>query len=144
MFNSRLRTPESFNAEYIFKSSRGFIESGRYTRRSFIGYRDLLSRFIEQRCPGGVYWIGGGLLPRGVVPSTVDEFAGIPVKIESADNAAEIIGQAESVVNRVDPVKVKKFITQKDVWEQMVRESTGCETGNNGYSSLRKKLAGIQ
>lgn len=144
MFNSRLRTPESFNAEYIFKASRGFIESGRYTRRSFTGYRDLLSGFIEQHCPGRVHWIGGGLLPRGVVPSTVDEFAGIPVKFESADNAAEIIAQAKNTTNMVKPVKVKEFITRQDVWKQMVGESTGCEAGNNVYSSLRKKLAGIQ
>ena len=137
MFNNRLRTPESFNAEYIFRASRGYMESGRYTRRSFTGYRDSLSKFIEQHCRGRVFWAGGGLLPHGVVPATVDDFISTPVEYDTAERAAEIIGQAEGTAMGIDPVKVKEFLTRDDVWEQLVRESVGDIENIDDYAKLR-------
>lgn len=137
MFNTRLRTPESFNAEYIFRSSRGFIESGRYTRRSFTGYRDSLSRFIEQHCPGRVYWIGGGLLPGNVIAASVEKFINAPARFDSADDAAGITGQAGSPFYTLDPSRIKNFITRKDIWDQLVRESLGDEMARKDHSKLR-------
>jgi len=142
MFNTRLRTPESFNAEYIFKSSRGFIESNRYTRRSFTGYRDSLARYIKENCPGRVHWIGGGLLPHGVVPATVDDFISAPVGYDTAERAAEIIRQAERSAMGVDPVKVREFLTRDDVWEELVKESVGGSISLEDYAKLRRWAAG--
>lgn len=137
MFNTRLRTPESFNAEYIFRSSRGFVESGRYTRRSFTGYRDSLSAFISGRCPGRIRWIGGGLLPGDVIPATVGEFVSIPSSFDFADEAGTITGEAGSSFYNIDPSRIKKIITRKDVWEQLVRESLGDDMTRKDYSKLR-------
>lgn len=140
MFNTRLRTPETFNAEYIFRASRGFVVSGRYTRRSFTGYRDSLSRFIAERCPGKIQWIGGGLLPQGVVPADIEKFVSNPVKFESADKAAEIIAGAENSFYRIDTAQVKSFISRSDIWEQLVRESAGDSTKPGDYTRLRTLL----
>jgi hypothetical protein len=141
MFNTRLRTPESFNAEYIFRASRGYMESGRYTRRSFTGYRDSIARYIKENCPGRVYWIGGGLLPQGVTASTLENFIGRAVAHERAERAAEIIGQAARTAMGVDPVKVGEFLTRDDVWEELVKESVGDGVSPEDYAGLRERMA---
>ena len=125
MFNSRVRTPESFNAEYIFRASRGFTESGRYTRRSFTGYRDSLSKFINDKCPGRVSWIGGGLLPGGIVPASIVDFISTPAEYDTAERAAEIIRETRGAANMFSPEKVKEFLAREDVWTQLVMESVG-------------------
>jgi len=62
-FNNRLHTAETFNADYIFKSSRAFIHKGKYTRKSFIGYKDSMEQFIGKNNISHVYSINERGIP---------------------------------------------------------------------------------
>ena len=139
MFSTRLRTPESFNAEYIFRASRGFMEKGRYTRRSFTGYRDSLGAYIQRSCPGRICWISSGLVPAGVKPVNFREFMDRPVQFEKAGNTRDIICNETGSACAIDPVKIKNFITQPHIWDQLIKESIGDLQGRD-YSELKEML----
>jgi len=77
IFNNRFTTPEGFNASYIFKSSGAYVSGGKYTRKSFVGYRDSLESFIEKRQIPGISFINNRGLPvKGVKYENIDDFAG--------------------------------------------------------------------
>lgn len=140
MFGNRFRTAESFNAEYIFRSSRGFMEAGRYTRRSFVGYRDSLSAYIRDKCPGRIFWLSSGLVPDGALPAAMKDFLDAPAAHDESRAAADIINDAGSGGNPVDAARVKEFITRKDIWNELVRESLGTHTVERKNSLLRERI----
>ena len=75
IFNNRFHTPETFNADYIFKSSKAFMHNGKYTRKSFIGYRDSLEQFIHKNNLTSLYSINSRALPvKGIEDISVEEF----------------------------------------------------------------------
>lgn len=142
MFNCRMKPPESFNAEYIFRGSKGFMESGRYTRRSFIGYRDSLSQFISGRCPGQVMWFGNGFMPEGAVPAAFEEFINKQVLFDTIDPVQKQVLMSGSTKSMPDPAAVKKFLADTRIWEELVRESTGTNfTGTKGFDKFREIMA---
>lgn len=76
IFNNRFHTPETFNADYIFKSSNAFMQHGKYTRKSFIGYRDSLEQFIFENNITSLYSINSRSIPvKGIDAISAEDFA---------------------------------------------------------------------
>ncbi len=80
IFNSRLKTADSFNFEYIRNSSRDYSVGKISTRRSFVRYRDLTVRLIAERPHDGTIVARlseGGLPLAGVQTVAPDDFFGV-------------------------------------------------------------------
>jgi hypothetical protein len=91
-FNNRLHTAETFNADYIFKSSSAFMHKGKYTRKSFIGYKDSMEQFIGKNNISHVYSINGRGIPvKNVEKISLEKFVSFlnPVKGRVADFTAK-------------------------------------------------------
>jgi hypothetical protein len=70
-FNNRFHPAETFNADYIYKSSGAFVHKGKYTRKSFIGYKDSMEQFIGKNNISHVYSIN----ERGIPLNNIDKIS---------------------------------------------------------------------
>jgi hypothetical protein len=126
-FNNRFVTPEGFNAAYIFKGSGSLRVQGRYTRRSFVGYRDSLVKLISERCAAPPVIINS----RGIPVSNgrymnIQGFAEIYVNSKcvhgiSADNSVKL-------KEIIDIKRINDFLAKGEVKEELLRHSLGTET----------------
>ncbi len=72
---NRLATVEGRNCLYILRSSGGLRKEGRFTRKSFLGYRHALEERLEATKEGNVVFLNDrGILPAGASRSGLDEF----------------------------------------------------------------------
>jgi len=127
-FNNRFKTAETFNGAYIFKSSGSLLVDGKYTRRSFIGYRNSLNSLIRDKNFNNIFMINRRGLPLSNVQVTdFDSF----MKLESA-----VKENKQNYLNEVRNSKVQKTINIKRIRERLsdekilgefIRESLGAE-----------------
>ncbi len=72
---NRLATVEGRNCLYILRSSGGLRKEGRFTRKSFLGYRHSLEEHLRAGKMDNVVFLNDrGLLPAGARRSGLDEF----------------------------------------------------------------------
>ena len=125
-FNNRFITPEGFNAAYIFKGSGSLRVEGRYTRRSFIGYRDSLVKLISERC---------------LTSPVIINSAGLPVRngryldmkgfVETCGSSKSLhLPSAENSVKLKEIIDIKRitdFLAKSDVMCEILKHSLGTE-----------------
>lgn len=125
-FNNRLVTPEGFNAGYIFKGSGSLIVEGRYTRRSFTGYRDSLVRLISERCLTPPVIINStGLAVSGGNYMDMESFAEVCGSIKSSPDLST--GNSVKLKEIIDIKSISDFLAKREVKGEMLRHSLGTE-----------------
>lgn len=127
-YNSRVLTPESFNAAYIFRGSGSFMAEGRYTRRSFTGYRDSLEKLIRERCITPPVFINdAGLNVRGAEYLDIDSFAErcAPPKGEKRSLIQELAENSPKTGDIIDKKSISAFMNKNDVREELLSHSLG-------------------
>ncbi len=125
-FNNRFVTPEGFNAAYIFRGSGSLRVQGRYTRRSFVGYRDSVVKLIMERCSAPPVIINSRGLPvSNGCYMNMQEFAEIcgsskvPPALRPGDSA--------KLKEIIDIKRISDFLTKGGVKEELLRHSLGTE-----------------
>ncbi len=129
-FNNRFVTPESFNAEYIFRGSGSLIVEGRYTRRSFTGYRESLVRFIAGNCKTPPVIINNrGLKVRNALYSEIKNFAGrgIPGDDRVEIRCEDLIKDSAKIKEIIDRKLITDFMKKSDVKAELLKKSLGVE-----------------
>jgi hypothetical protein len=131
-FNSRLRTAETFNAAYIFKSSGSLVVDGMYTRRAFIGYKNSLDSLIKEKNFKNIFMINRRGLPlMNVQPADFDSFMNIPgIQNENKnenkhDYLREISKERTSF--HLSIRKIKERLLDERVLDEIIKESLGSE-----------------
>lgn len=128
-FNNRFITPEGFNAAYIFRGSGSLRIEGRYTRRSFLGYRDSLVKLISERCVTPPVIINS----RGIPVSkgrymNMQEFAEICVSSKSSP--ALHTGKHAKLKEIIDIKSITDFLGKGEVKDELLRHSLGTEAAD--------------
>ncbi len=139
-FNNRFKTTETFNAAYIFKSSGALVAEGKYTRRSFVNYRNSLDSFLKDNKSENVFMINKRGLPlANAAIADFDSFMNIPCSIK--DDKAEFLYRlkAEKKSNPVNINKVRERLLDKRILDAVIEESLGSEVTRE----KRKKIFGI-
>jgi hypothetical protein len=74
-FQNRFSTVEGYNCRYILFSSRGLKHGGKFTRNSFLRYKESLEGFISGREAAGLFSLNGCGIPlSGIQALSFDEF----------------------------------------------------------------------
>jgi len=136
-FNNRFKTPETFNAAYIFKSSGSLIAEGKYTRRSFLNYRNSLNSLIKEKDFKNVFMINRRGLPLANVQITdYDSFMKLPgiAKENKSEYLHEIM--AKKGFSFINMKKVKERLLNGRVIDEIIRESFGSDV----LQDERKKI----
>lgn len=118
IFNNRFHTPETFNADYIFKSSKAFMRHGKYTRKSFIGYKDSLEQFIYKKNLTSLYAINSRALPvKGIYGISVEDFISKMKNLEI--DKSNILHENNGVYldSIIDTNRVKKIMKGESAFE---------------------------
>jgi hypothetical protein len=125
-FNNRFVTPEGFNASYIFKGSGSLMIEGRYTRRSFTGYRDSLVKLISGRCATPPVIINStGLTVQGGNYMNVKEFADLCGSGRSSRALPPV--NTVKLKEIIDIKRISDFLAKSEVKGEMLRHSLGTE-----------------
>lgn len=132
-YNSRFVTPESFNAAYIFRGSGSLMVDGKYTRRSFTGYRESLVRLIRERCvtppviinSAGLHVSNGRYMEMKAFADICDS----PKKGPgiSHDN---ILNKSVKLQEIIDRKRIRDFLKQSGVKGELLKHSLGTDTLN--------------
>ncbi len=134
-FSNRFRTPETFNAEYIFKASGSLVADGRYTRRSFIGYRDSLDSLIAKSGFKNIYMLNrNGLALSNAGDSDIGSFIALPQGVN--ENKRDYIGSLrfKSLSGVIDAGLIAERLSDKKVLDELIMESLG----NTGQARAKK------
>ncbi len=141
-FNNRLKTAETFNASYIFKSSGSLLVDGKYTRRSFLNYRNSLDILIKEKDFKNVFMINKRGLPLANIQlSDFDSFmkmTAVENKIKNEDKSEylrRIKTEEEKFSFNIKNIK-ERLLTER-VFDAIIKESLGIEVS----SAKRKKIA---
>jgi len=148
IFNTRIRTIETYNSDYIYKNSRSLIQGGRYTRRAFLEYKDSLAK------------VTAGHDKLWFINSTGPEY--LPVNMAQTD----VCGFIDAIKNRyekdgtdvnysknegksdylIEKKEWSELLTQDEVLTQVVEASFGSDNIGEmtAYARylLSKKLSG--
>jgi len=143
-FNNRFKTAETFNAEYIFKSSGSLLYGGKYTRRAFINYRNSLDFLIKEKKSDNIFMINKRGLPLlNTKIADFDSFMGIPCSVK--DDKSEYLSRVK-VEKRPDYInvqKVKERMLDKIVLEAIIEESLGSEVTEGKKQKIVRVIEGI-
>jgi hypothetical protein len=143
-FNNRFKTAETFNAAYIFKSSGALVLEGKYTRRSFVNYRNSLDSFIKDNKADNIFMINRRGLPLANAELIdFDSFMNIQCNIK--DHKREYLQQinAESGLNPVSLKKVKERLLDKKIADAVIYESLGNEVTESKRQKIVEMIKGI-
>jgi hypothetical protein len=131
-FNNRFKTAETFNASYIFKSSRALIVEGRYTRRSFVNYRDSLNNLIKEKNFKNIYTLNRkGLKLTNTRDIDFDAFMKLPAL--DNENKSEYIHKInmEKSAGTFDIKPVKDKLLDERIFNEIVEASLGGNLSDN-------------
>lgn len=144
-YNSRFMTPEGFNAAYIFRGSGSLLCDGKYTRRSFIGYRDSLAGLIDERCQTPPIMINStGLKVRGAEYADMEVFAGRCACSSRCHGAPCGIPDVRvKIGDIIDRGRVACFINRPGVREEFLALSLGGDSTEGRTGRFLKLLSGI-
>jgi len=136
-FSNRLKTAETFNAAYIFKSSGSLIVDGKYTRRAFIGYKNSLDTLIKDTNFKNIFMINKRGLPLTNVQS-LDFDSFIKLSSGAVENKHEYMRNMslEEEVSVFNLKKLKDRLLDGRVLDAMIVESLG----NDVPAAKRKNI----
>ena len=134
LFQNRYHPAESQNIHYIRKSSRGFMHSGRHTRRAFIQYKDSIEGIIDkykiQNKNINIYNINArGLAIQGVNETPLNLFIKNECgsHIEKNDLIRGIITKSEKAEGIIPLKECKKILLDPNVFHEAITSSFGKE-----------------
>ena len=131
-FNNRFKTPESFNAEYIFKSSRSLRVEEHYTRKSFVNYRDSLNNLIKEKNSTHIYTINKkGLKLTNTHDTDFDTFMKLPAL--DSENKLEYIRKinTEKSMPQFDIKMIKDKLLDEKILDEIINSSLGTSLAVN-------------
>jgi len=138
-FNNRFKTPETFNASYIFKASRSQVAEGRYTRRSFLNYRDSLNSLIKEKNYAHIYTINRKGLELNAADMDFDAFMELPSA--NNENKSEYIHKI-SMEKPVHPFNIK-MLKDKLLDEGIFNEITTASLGADLSAGTKDKIISL-
>ena len=126
-FQDRLSTVEGYNMRYIMKSSGGLKYEGKYTRKSFLHYRQALEDFFGKNAIPEIYALNDRGIPiPGVRVQDMDEFVAknCPAVIEKK----RIIGGIQAISRVIDAGPIMgalKQISDDKLFDELLEASLG-------------------
>ncbi len=142
LFNNRLHTAETFNADYIFRSSNSLLHKGRYTRRAFLDYRDSLGKLTSTRDElFFINKIAEDYVPENMVLTDMDSFialgGGHVGKLREEDVPASKFHCGEVTHRCMELFKSDEFL------EEVVANALGTERKGDNMDYARRLIAGV-
>jgi hypothetical protein len=141
-FSSRLKSAETFNFDYIMKSSKALRNEGGFTRRSFIGYRQSVERVVKNFAGVKLFHIN----PLGSALAAC-EASGKEIleKLKKTDKGA-LLAAADSEVRALGKIidfgELKRVLGNEKIFGELIRRSRGENANVAAYGRLLGQLLG--
>ena len=125
IFNNRLHTAETFNADYIYKSSGAFVYKGKYTRKSFIGYKNSIEQFISKNNIHNLYSVNERGVPLNNIEKISLEKFVIIVNQGKGRESEVLEGSDHSALDSVIDIEKISGIFRGESAREIIRASYG-------------------
>lgn len=124
----RFSPVETANMNYIMKSSRGVKHCGRFSRRSFIQYKESVENFFVKNSAKNFYNVnalGVGIdgVQEGTLSRFIEEFC--INKIDKKEITGRIIVDAITVGGILDENEILDLLGNEALLDEVIRESVG-------------------
>ncbi|MFH0975568.1 MAG: 6-hydroxymethylpterin diphosphokinase MptE-like protein [Spirochaetota bacterium] len=140
---SRFNTVETINYNYIMKSSKGLKHGNKFTRRSFLRYKESMENFVKNSGIINMFNINTiGIPVQGIKNIDLQYF--IDAYCGSEINKHEIIDSifAEKIITgkSVSFSKIKAFILKNNIFSEIMRASLDAKTAEKKGIKLKTIL----
>ncbi|MCP4134900.1 MAG: motility associated factor glycosyltransferase family protein [bacterium] len=144
-FQDRFSPVEKLNFNYIMKSSKGFKHSGKFTRKSFIRYKETLENFTREHA-ANLYNINSmGIEIETVSRLSFTEFISTQCggPIDKSSIKSSILLNTKDLDSIISTKQLKELLSDKNLFNKLMEASLG-NMGNNQktgkFISLIKNL----
>ena len=136
IFMNRLKSAETFNFDYIMKSSKALREDGRFTRRSFLQYRQSIEAVIEKFAqPELIHINPPNRAMAGYKAAGEDSLS----NLKKSDKAS-ILSKAELGVKPLGEIldlsEISRVISEEKIFTELIRRSCGENSKTERYREL--------
>jgi hypothetical protein len=145
-FQDRFKPVETRNMDYIRTSSGALREQGRFTRKSFLQYRNAIGKLLQQQPGTTAYNLGAGGLPvEGVPGTTLEDFSGRYCRAALRKDALLNISASRSSTLRekINFTMLKSALRDPFVFERILEASTGPLRNEKHRDVLRQMVKDI-
>lgn len=140
--NSRFSPPETRNLNYIMQASGALKSEGRFTRKSFLNYKQNMERFLEKNRISGVFnFDSNSLKLNGTVSAGPDEINKIKElhSLDKPEIKKNAVSRSVSLNRLIDLKNMKDFLNNKKIKQELARES-GCSHKINKFNKTLSLL----
>jgi hypothetical protein len=128
IFGGRTRPVETFNLNYIMKSSGALLHDGIFTRRSFLQYRRSLESFIEREALVNLYHVDPPSEPlRGCVAISYAGFIEehCREKLDKENALTPQADQAPDLGELMEMRELRNLFSRREIIDEVLRVSLG-------------------
>ncbi|HPB81349.1 MAG TPA: DUF115 domain-containing protein [Spirochaetota bacterium] len=144
-FQDRFKPVETRNMDYIRTSSGALREQGRFTRKSFLQYRNAIGQLLRQQPGTTVYNLGAGGLPvEGVPGISLEDFSGryCPAALRKDALLNISASRSNTLREKIDFTMLKSALKDPVVFERLM-EASGVNLRNKTYRDTLQQMVNI-
>lgn len=145
-YHDRLNPIETQNLNYIMKASSGFTYKNRFSRRSFIHYKESLETMIQSHSIKNMYNINHAGIPIESVPNTdLQAFLNnyCTQEINKAGIIQNILDETEKIRNCISIQKIKDVLLKQDALIALINASVDQSLGMHKINRIKHLISKI-
>jgi hypothetical protein len=145
-YHDRLHPIETHNYNYIIKASKGFIYRKRFSRRSFIHYKESLETMIQCYNIKNIYNINHAGIPIESVPNIdLQEFLRTycSQKFNKSTIVKNILSGTIKIQKLISIQKIKEILLRDDILVELINASLEQSLDVNRANKIRQLIAKI-
>jgi hypothetical protein len=145
-YHNRLNPIETQNFDYIMKTSSGFKYNNRFSRRSFIHYKESLETMIQAYKIKNIHNINHAGIPIDSVPNVnLQEFLNIycTQKINKSRIIRNILDETEKIKNLISVQNIKEVLLKQDALIELINASVDQSLDVNKINKIKLLISKI-
>ncbi len=145
-YHDRLSPIETHNYNYIMKASKRFIYRKRFSRRSFIHYKESLETMIQYYNIKNIYNINHAGIPIESVPNiNLHEFLNnfCTQKFNKSTIVKNILSSTINIKNLISVQRIKEILSREDTLIELINASVDQSLNVNSINKIRQLIAKI-
>jgi len=135
-FMNRLKSAETFNFDYIMKSSKALRKDGHFTRRSFLQYQQNIETVIEKFPKPELIHINPSTQPMAGCKTGETDILYNFKKSDKAAILSKVEREAMTLGETLDLREIVRIVSEEKIFSELIRRSCGEDLKTQRYRKL--------
>ncbi|MDY6933780.1 MAG: 6-hydroxymethylpterin diphosphokinase MptE-like protein [Spirochaetota bacterium] len=145
-FQNRFSPIETFNLNYIMKSSRGIKHNNTYTRKSFINYKNSLEEYADKTMANNLYNITTSGIPiKGAQDIFLDDFIekNCGDDIDKRGMMDNILSESKKIGEIISLIRIQDMLNHRDIFNELIHASLENDINLSRLENIRSLLTSL-